>query len=245
MSAAIRWVSAVLGTPAAASEITEAFWAGVTGYGLRRTPTDEAETRLAPGAGDPYLRLVRLGRHSALTLHLEITAKNVAKAAARAEGLGARVHLEEAMARIVSPGGLGATIVTGERGTRPKPSRQPGGRTIVDQVCLDIPVSAYEAESGFWTALTEWELIDPDPTDVFARLGRPDGIPLALILQRLDDAQPVVTAHLDLACDDRAAETRRHERLGATMLRRHDEWNVLADPAGRVYCITGRLPGEV
>ncbi len=180
-----------------------------------------------------------------LTLHLEITAKNPAKAAARAEALGARVHVEDDIARIVSPGGLGATIVAGERGRRPKPSRQPGGRTVIDQVCLDIPPSDYDAEVAFWTALTEWELVDADPDDEFARLTRPDGIPLAMLFQRLDDEQSVVTAHLDLACDDRAAETRRHERLGAQMVSRHDDWTVLADPAGRVYCITRRAPGEV
>ena len=35
----------------------------------------------------------------------------------------------------------------------------PGGsRSIVDQVCLDIPPSMYEQECAFWAELTGWEL---------------------------------------------------------------------------------------
>jgi hypothetical protein len=244
MAAPIRWVSAVVGTPTADAEITEAFWAGVTGFGLRRDGTDPASTRLAPGSGDSYLRLVRLGRHSVRTIHLELTVKNVATAAARAEALGAKVHREsDELAQIVSPGGLGSTVVAGPRGRRPKPSRQPGGRTAVDQVSIDVPPSCLATEAAFWAGLTSWEHVDRDPTDEFSRLVRPDGMALAVLFQRLDDDQPVVTAHLDLACDDRKAETVRHERLGATVVGVHPEWTVLRDPAGRDYCITDRAPG--
>jgi len=245
MSGGIRWVSAVLGTPTAAAEITEAFWAGVTGFGLRRDQEDAATTRLAPGSGDPYLRLVRLGRHSGRTLHLELVVKNVAKVAALAESLGGHVHRDSKdSAHLVSPGGFGVVLVRGERGKRPKPSRQPGGRTSIDQISLDVPPSSLASEIAFWSGLTEWEHVDRDPNDEFSRLARPDGIPLAFLIQRLDHDQPVVTAHLDLACDDRSAETTRHERLGATVVTRNPQWTVLQDPAGRAYCITDREPGS-
>jgi len=245
MSSAIRWVRAVLGTPGADAELTEAFWAGVTGFGLRRDPEDPVVTQLAPGTGDPYLRLVRLGRHSGRTLHLELTVKSVAKAIARAESLGGQVHREsDTLAQLVSPGGLGAVLVAGSAGRRPKPSRQPAGRTAVDQVSLDVPPSALGTETAFWSGLTEWEHLDTDPTDEFSRLVRPDGIPLALLIQRLDDEQPMVGAHLDLACDNRTAETIRHERLGATVVDTRAQWTVLTDPAGRRYCITDRVPGS-
>ena len=70
----------------------------------------------------------------------------------------------------------------------------------------------------------------------------PDAQPLRWLLQRLHDPDGAVRAHLDLACDDRAAETARHVALGATVVRVHDGWTVLTDPVGTAYCITGRPP---
>jgi hypothetical protein len=109
----------------------------------------------------------------------------------------------------------------------------------VDQVCLDVPPSQWDTERSFWAALTGWE-----PTSGslgrFAALTRPDGMPLRLLLQRLDDEQYTVTAHLDLACEDRDVEAARHLALGARPVRRTEHWTTLRDPAGRGYCLTRR-----
>ncbi len=66
-----------------------------------------------------------------------------------------------------------------------------------------------------------------------------------MLLQRLgDDGWDLVSAHLDLASSDRAAETKRHERLGAVIeqVRPGPGWTVLIDPTGARYCITDRDP---
>ena len=42
--------------------------------------------------------------------------------------------------------------------------------------------------------------------------------------------------------DDRAAETRRHEALGAQVVATHEGWTVMRPPAGPDYCITRRVP---
>ena len=86
-------------------------------------------------------------------------------------------------------------------------------------------------EPGFWCALTGWELWHSPYADEFHSLVRPRGIPIRLLLQRLgaEESGPV-RAHLDIATDDRAAETRRHAALGARV----------ADPAGLAYCLTDR-----
>jgi hypothetical protein len=76
----------------------------------------------------------------------------------------------------------------------------------------------------------------------FRRLRKPDGQPLNLLLQRLDASDGPVRAHLDLSADDRQAEIRRHEQLGATVERVHEGWTVMRPPAGPVYCITRRVP---
>ena len=70
---------------------------------------------------------------------------------------------------------------------------------------------------SFWPALLGWSRV---PAGEFERLVRPAGLPPAVLLQRLEDEQSTVTAHLDLSCDDRDAETERHRTLGADVLRR-------------------------
>jgi hypothetical protein len=91
--------------------------------------------------------------------------------------------------------------------------------------------------------LTGWELFDVgEEHPEFRRVRAPAGQPLQFLLQRLDDEQPVVTAHLDLSADDRDAEVARHLGLGATEPERYDWWTSLGDPAARRYCVTRRRP---
>ena len=70
------------------------------------------------------------------------------------------------------------------------PASWPGGRSIVDQVCLDIPPSVWEEECRFWADLTGWELYDVDSHHEFLRFGwelvGPDG---AVALAGLDVAE--------------------------------------------------------
>jgi hypothetical protein len=96
-------------------------------------------------------------------------------------------------------------------------------------------------ELAFWRGLTGWNLTEVDERE-FERLQPPDEHPLRWLVQRLDHDQPTVTAHLDLAADDRDAEVARHVALGATQVARHDWWTVLTDPVGTTYCITRRAP---
>ena len=49
-------------------------------------------------------------------------------------------------------------------------------------------------------------------------------------------------AHLDLACDDPGAETARHVALGAREVHDGRGWTTMADPTGRLYCVTRRVP---
>ena len=68
-------------------------------------------------------------------------------------------------------------------------------------------------------------------------------MPLRLLLQRLDDDPDApCRAHLDLACDDVAAEQDRHEALGAVVVRQMPNWTTLPDPTRLAYCVTRRNP---
>ena len=144
-----------------------------------------------------------------------------------------------------SPGGFVFCFVPEGGGERPAPSTWPDGHTsYVDQVCLDIPPSRYDAELDFWHALTGWRRRDPRPGSEFGRLTPGPDQPLQLLLQRLDDEQDAVTAHLDWSASDHEAELAAHQAAGAEVQGRCEHWTVLRDPAGLTYCVTRRRPGD-
>lgn len=218
------WLTAFLDFTAEDFDRAVAFWQDVTGYALSASRGEHAEfATLLPPAGDAYLRVQRLDSDDA-GVHVDVHAPD---------------HSFEVRR---SPGGLAYCLVAGHESVRPAPATwSDGNRSMVDQVCLDIPPEIYDEECAFWASVTGWELFDGGSPE-FRRLRKPAGQPLHVLLQRLDSAGGRVRAHLDLATDDRDAETRRHERLGATVAAVHRGWTVMRPPAGPVYCITGRAP---
>ena len=240
----VRWVTAFLDTAEESAESSEAFWSRVTGYRLspRRGERGEFATLLPP-SGDAHLRVQRVFQSAPGGLHLDLHTDDVRGLAARAEDLGASAsYLDLGYVVCGSPGGMTFCVVGHPGECRAPAATWPGGRSAVDQVCLDIPPSRWDEECAFWSGLTGWELTDEDPDDEFRRLTRAPGLALQLLLQRLDDEQSVVTAHLDLACDDPAAEARRHVALGAREVHGGRGWTTLLDPTGRAYCVTRRVP---
>jgi hypothetical protein len=241
----VRWLTAFLDFPAPAFGTACAFWMAVTASTLSPPRGPDAEfATLLPSDGDACLRVQRTGSRRP-GCHLDLHADDIAGTAERARQLGARQLREEpGTVMLSSPGGL-EFCVTGQHGeaSRPAPVRWPGGhRSLADQLCLDIPPHRYERECAFWAALTGWRRRTGSRPE-FEYLVRPPGIPLRLLLQRLDTAQPDrCTAHPDLACDDVAAERQRHEALGATVLAVMPDWTTLRDPGGLCYCITRRNP---
>ena len=246
MSADIRWMTAMLDSPPESADASQTFWLGVTGARLSppRGPREEF-TSLLPTDGDPTLKLQRVVQSSPGALHLDLHADDVPGLAERVESLGGSSSYH-VLGHVLcgSPGGLSFCLVGHPARRVPPPVQWPGGRSIIDQVCLDIPPHLYDVEVAFWRALTGWEPVDAGGGE-FERLRRPERCPLALLVQRLDDEQQTTTAHLDLAAEDREAETARHVGLGAEVVDVRPGWTVLRDPAGRAYCITGRRPGDV
>lgn len=240
MSGEVRWVTAFLDTAHEHAEQTESFWSRVTGYRLSpRRGAREEFASLLPVDGDPHVKVQSVVQSSPSGLHVDLHTDEVRDLAARAEKLGARAsYLDAGHVVCGSPGGMTFCLVD-HPGSRPAtPATWPGGRSMVDQVCLDIPPSRWEEECRFWADLTGWAMVDHDPEDEFRRLRRPDRLAIQFLLQRLDDEQSVVVGHLDLSSDDYLAETTRHVALGATEVRRTPHWVTLRDPSGRLYCVT-------
>jgi hypothetical protein len=243
----VRWTTAFLDFPAATIDQGCSFWLGVTGYTLSapRGASGEFAT-LVPPQGAAYLRVQRVER-SEPGCHLDLHVDEVHGAQRRAMALGAATTKAwPTLVTMLSPGGLPFCLVGA--GAEHEPERPPprvwsgGHRSRVDQFCLDIPPAAFPAEAAFWEALTGWERRAGSRPE-FEYLARPDGMPLRLLLQRLDkdgDHGPC-RAHLDLACDDVHAERLRHEGMGAVVTA-EPSWTTLRDPAGLAYCITRRHP---
>lgn len=239
------WVSAFLDLAHDDYERGVLFWARVTGYRISSPRGERQEfATLVPPVGDDFLRVQRLAE-GASRIHLDLHLADPVAAAAAAESLGAGVTTESEHGYVVlsSPGGLTFCFVGHRAGTRPRPATWPGGhRSLVDQVCLDLPQAAHDAEVAFWHALLGWELVVAPVSPGFSYLRRPEGQPFRLLLQRLGEADGPVRAHLDVATDDRSAEVIRHRVLGARIIAEHQLFTVLADPAGSPYCITDRDP---
>jgi hypothetical protein len=234
---AVRWITGFLDTPAASAGAAEAFWAAVTGSTV--APLRDGSATLVPAGGDAYLRL-QVVEDGPARCRFDLHTDDVAGLVSRAVTLGARTVSPDGCR---SPAGVAFGVVPwrGER-VRPAAVSWPGGsRSLVDQLCVDVPVAGFEVEAAFWAALTGWER---RPVDVpeFDVLVRPEGQPVRLLLQRTGGAAAGV--HVDLACDGVAAEVARHVAAGASVVRRvPGDWTTLRDPAGREYCVTARSPG--
>jgi hypothetical protein len=235
------WVTAFRDLPAGSFDRGVAFWSGVTGYALSSSRGDHQEfATLEPPAGDAFLRVQRVFDGPG-GLHLDLHVTDRRAAADAAVNLGAVEVADLGHVVMRSPGGFTFCFVDHPAAVRPPAAEWEGTRSLVDQVCLDIPHGGYDEECAFWAAVTGWDLA-PSRDSEFRSLVRPPDIPLRFLLQRLGEAAGPVRGHLDLAAEDRAAEVRRHAGLGAELVAEHHQWTVLRDPVGFAYCVTDRNP---
>lgn len=239
MSRTALWTDAFIDRPYERFGRACDFWTVVTDTRLseRRGERQEFVTLLPDGA-DACVRVQGLldGEGGA---HLDLGVADLPRFVASALRLGARtLSDEDTLVVLRSPAGLPFCAVRWHGGSvRPPVVR--GSR--LDQVCLDVPPSSYDAEVAFWSGLLpDWES-RPGSLPEFHVLAPPPGLPIRLLLQRLGEERPA-SAHLDLACADIEATRAEHERLGATAVAVGSNWTVMRGPAGGLYCLTGRDP---
>jgi hypothetical protein len=114
-------------------------------------------------------------------------------------------------------------------------------RSAIGVICVDLPAPHFDGAAEFWrgalgaesrrgTAHPEYEVLS-------TRVGH-----ARVLLQRVGD--PTSRVHLDVHTDDVAAEVARLRALGAIEVERHDDWVVLADPAGTLLCVVPVEPGD-
>ncbi|MFI2781062.1 VOC family protein [Streptomyces sp. ALB3] len=236
----IRWTYAFIDRPGAGR--AAAFWSAVTGTRASAPWGERGEftTLLADGA-DAYLVTQAVGGPGGA--HPDLAVDDMPAFVARARRLGAEGEARHPELTVMrSPGGQPFCVVPWRGGrTRPPVFTDAGGTASrLDQMSLDVSPEAFEAEVGFWATLTGWDARPGDHPE-FHVLRPSLDLPVHLLVQRLDEPRPA-SAHLDVACSDLGAGRALHERHGARFVREGDGWTVMRDPAGGVYCLTGRDP---
>lgn len=235
----VRWTYAFIDRPAALVDRAGDFWTAVTGTRLSEPTGDHGEfaTLTADGA-DACVGMQRIVS-GAGGAHLDFSVDDIPGFAAAAVRLGGRtVAGREGLSVLRSPAGQPFCAVRWH-GESVRPPIVHGSR--LDQVCLDVPPSLYDAEVAFWSGLLAGWDSAPGSLPEFHVVGPPAGLPVRILLQRLEEERPV-SAHPDLACADIRASRARHEGLGAAFVAAFDHWTVMRDPTGGIYCLTGRDP---
>ncbi|MFC5212384.1 VOC family protein [Streptomyces coerulescens] len=236
----IRWTYAFIDRPVESFAPAHAFWTAVTDTELSEFRGEQGEfvTLLPRGGADACVKAQGVGSGPG-GAHLDFAVDDVPEFVEEAlkRGAGpAADHGDWAVLR--SPAGQFFCAVPWH-GESVRPPVVRGSR--LDQVCLDVPPSAYAAEVAFWSALLSgWESA-PGSRPEFHVLRPPAGLPVRVLLQRVGEERPVA-AHLDLACADIPATRARHEELGAAFVAEGSHWTVMRDPAGGTYCLTVRDP---
>lgn len=244
---AIHWITAFLDFPDDRFAEGVAYWRKVTGTEVSEPWGSEREfATLVHSDGDPYLCVQRL-RDGESGSHPDFHVTDLEAETARARRLGATSVLEKpGLSVFTSPAGAPFCFVRhkgSQRDTPPPRTWSGGQRSRLDQICIDIPPDEFDAELAFWRELTGWPRSSTDVLE-FRRLLPPPGLPLHFLLQRLEHTEPSrkAGAHMDFSSTDVDLETARHVALGARPLDRHPRCQIMRDPTGLVYCITGKDP---
>lgn len=235
----IRWTYAFIDRPREAFGAACDFWTAVTDTRLSELRGDHDEfVTLLPDGADACVKVQAVGPGSG-GAHIDLCVDDVPEFVSAAVELGASVVADlGSLVVLRSPGGQ-LFCADPWRGQSSRPGVVRGSR--LDQVCVDVPASAFGREVAFWSALLDgWES-RPGSLAQFHVVEPPPGLPVRLLLQRLDEERPA-SAHLDLACADVTATRARHEELGAAFVTGFPGWTVMRDPAGGTYCLTTRDP---
>jgi hypothetical protein len=111
-------------------------------------------------------------------------------------------------------------------------------RILLRTVVVDVPSDVHDRTRAFWTAALAAHARRGQRFPEYHVLEHPAAVGPVMI-QDVGTAEARV--HLDIESDDVEAEVGRLIAAGATAVERHEEWVVMRDPAGLLFCV---VPGE-
>ena len=106
-------------------------------------------------------------------------------------------------------------------------------------MCLDIPPRHREAATAFWEIAVGARARTGERYPEYSAFEGEGG--RGLLLQGVGDDEGRV--HFDIHTDNREAECERLLAAGATHVGGQDDWVVLRDPAGIIFCVV-EVPGD-
>src|SRR5262245_23263457 len=113
-------------------------------------------------------------------------------------------------------------------------------RSRIGMFLIDHPAPDWERSLAFWRAVTG-EPDHGDQDDEYRSLGSLGVVRLES--QRTGAGTPA-RVHLDIETDDVAAEVARVVGLGARRVEDRDDYTILEDPGGLVFCVVPIQTGE-
>ena len=111
-------------------------------------------------------------------------------------------------------------------------------RSRIGLVLIDHPESDWEKALAFWAGV---QGVSPSGEGIYRSVGTIGSV--AVESQRIGDGTPA-RIHLDIESDDVPAEVARVVGLGATVLEAHDDYTILQDPGGLVFCVVPIQTGD-
>jgi hypothetical protein len=103
-------------------------------------------------------------------------------------------------------------------------------RTVV----LDFPSDVHDAARAFWSRALDAGVRQGRRHPEYHRLEHPAALGMVLVQKLTEGASRI---HLDIEADDTEAEVGRLVAAGAVVVERIDDWVVLRDPGGLLFCV--------
>ena len=107
-------------------------------------------------------------------------------------------------------------------------------RILMRTVVLDFPSDVHDRARDFWKIALAADRRRGNKFPEYHVLKHPAALGPVLI-QDIGDSESRV--HLDIESDDLTAEVTRLVKAGASVVERHEEWTVLRDPGGLLFCV--------
>ncbi|WP_412475469.1 VOC family protein [Gordonia sp. LUNF6] len=238
----VRWLTAFFDFPASEFGAEVTFWRAISGSTVSPPRGEFKEfATLEPFHGDPYLRVQRVDGGPG-GMHLDLHVDDPSQAMLEAESRGATVEsVADGVVTMRSPaGGVFCLIPWRNESVRARPIRWPGGGiSIIDQLRFQVPSADFGTEVQFWAGLTGKDAGPTEGVDAVA-LNNSPRLSLQVVIMRTDES--IASAHTAIAATNVPDEVERHEGWGATVVARSADCVQMADPCGRLYCITARNP---
>ena len=106
-------------------------------------------------------------------------------------------------------------------------------RSRISTISIDVPGDDREVSELFWSGATGLTSRPATSYSEYTVIGDAHGY--RILLQALEEGEPGV--HLDVHTDNLECEVERLTALGATEVNRMENWVVMCDPVGVIFCV--------